>query len=290
MNDFSLFDRNNRIYTGSEEKFGITINSEHFLLKFQKKSETGFLNNHISEHLGSTIFNLIGEDAQITSLGVCQGRPVVACKDFNSESEVFTPFNGVGESSLERDKELYQYTYDDISEMLRENVKITNVSEIIRKFWNMYLIDALLGNFDRHGANWGFLKKDNNYRMAPIFDNGSSLFPRRNSDELMREPMMNEEVLNQMTYKYPTSQIRIGRRKTSYFDIINSLEFPDCNEALLRVYPRIRLSQIFKLIEIEDILTDLQKRFYQFIIQQRFEKIIKNSYQKLMGGKPSWNK
>jgi hypothetical protein len=125
-------------------------------MKFQKKAETGFLNNHISEHLGSTIFNLIGEEAQFTSLGLYQGRQVVVCKDFNSEFEVFTPFNGVGESSLERGKELSQYTYEDISDMLKENGKITNVSEIIAKFWNMYLIDALLGNFDWHGANWGF--------------------------------------------------------------------------------------------------------------------------------------
>ena len=34
-------------------------------------------------------------------------------------------------------------------------------------------MDALLGNFDRHGANWGFIKEDNKYTIAPIFDNGS---------------------------------------------------------------------------------------------------------------------
>ena len=38
-------------------------------------------------------------------------------------------------------------------------------------------MDALLGNFDRHGANWGFIKEDNKYTIAPIFDNGSCLFP-----------------------------------------------------------------------------------------------------------------
>ena len=42
----------------------------------------------------------------------------------------------------------------------------------------MYIVDAFLGNFDRHGANWGFLKKNNKYSLAPIFDNGSSLFPQ----------------------------------------------------------------------------------------------------------------
>jgi hypothetical protein len=213
MNDYSQYSKNERIYTGSEEKFGITIDQQNFIVKFQKKSETGLLNNHLSEHLGSCIFNLIGEEAQITSLGYYQGRPIVLCKDFNTRDAVFTPFNGVGESSLERDKELYSYTYEDITHMLMDNSKITLVSEIIDKFWNMYIIDALIGNFDRHGANWGFIKKDNVYRMAPIFDNGSSLFPRRNSEELMVEAMTNDAVISDMTYKYPSSQIRIGKRK-----------------------------------------------------------------------------
>ena len=36
-----------------------------------------------------------------------------------------------------------------------------NVDETIQAFWQLFIVDALLGNFDRHGANWGFLKKDN---------------------------------------------------------------------------------------------------------------------------------
>mgnify|MGYP000725991490 CR=1 FL=1 len=53
----------------------------------------------------------------------------------------------------------------------------------------MYLIDAWIGNFDRHGSNWGFLKKNNRYRMAPVYDNGSSLFPRLNTDEKLLKIM-----------------------------------------------------------------------------------------------------
>ena len=140
--DYSKYKKNNRVYTGAEEKFGITIDDECYIVKFQKGSELGLLNNHISEHVGSNIFNLLNEEAQITSLGTYNGRKVVLCKDFNREGEFFTPFNGVGESSLERDKELYTYSYDDIITMLTENTKITKVSKIIEKFWNMYIVDA----------------------------------------------------------------------------------------------------------------------------------------------------
>ncbi|MFH2116657.1 MAG: HipA domain-containing protein [Bacillota bacterium] len=283
MKDYSQYNVNNRIYTGSEEKFGITIDDEHFIVKFQKNSETGLLNNHISEHFGSSIFSFLGEEAQTTSLGTYNGRPIVLCKDFNTDQEVFTPFNGVGESSLERDKEMYSYSYDDITSMLKENSKITNVSETIEKFWNMYIIDALIGNFDRHGANWGFIKKNNTYRMAPIFDNGSSLFPRRNSDELMIEAMNNEETIKNMTFKYPTSQIKLQNKKSSYCDVISSLEFNDCNYALERIYKKIDLKKIYKFIDLQEELTSLQKSFYKFIIEYRFTHIIEKPYKKLIG-------
>ena len=50
-------------------------------------------------------------------------------------------------------------------------------------------MDVVLGNFDRHGANWGFIKEDNKYTIAPIFDNGSCLFPNLVDEEEMREIM-----------------------------------------------------------------------------------------------------
>lgn len=288
MIDFSIYPKNNRIYTGSEEKFGITIDEEHYIVKFQKNSETGLLNNHISEHIGSNIFNLVGLSAQITMIGLYNSRPAVICKDFNEIDESFTPFNGVGESSLERDRELYQYTYEDITRMLTENTKLTNVNETIEMFWNMYIVDALIGNFDRHGANWGFIKNNNTYRFSPIFDNGSSLFPRRNSVDLMKEVLENEDKLKEITYKYPTSQIKLGGRKSSYFEVINSLEFEDCNKALIRIYNKIDLNEITKFIYNQSYLTEIQKEFYTTIIKYRYEHIIKNSYLKIKGDKNEW--
>ncbi|NLE03918.1 MAG: CtkA family protein [Crenarchaeota archaeon] len=283
MRDFSKYQKNDKNYTGSEEKFGVTINNEDYIIKFRKSSETGLLNNHISEHIGSNIFNLLGEEAQITMLGLYDGREVVLCKDFNKEEESFTPFNDVGESSLERDRELYQYSYEDIIRMLEENKKNTCIEQTIEKFWNMFIIDAFIGNFDRHGANWGFIKKDNKYRFAPIFDNGSSLFPRRNNDELLKEVLTSEEKLKEITYRYPTSQIKLNNKKSSYYEVINSLQFQECNNALKRIYYRIDMDKIKQFIESLTMISNLQKEFYIKVLEYRYENIIKNPYQKLVG-------
>lgn len=74
----------------------------------------------------------------------------------------------------------------------------------------MFIVDALIGNFDRHGANWGFLKKDNKYSLAPIFDNGSSLFPQLVNEDEMKLILSDEDEINERVYKFPTSQIKLN--------------------------------------------------------------------------------
>ena len=44
----------------------------------------------------------------------------------------------------------------DIMDVIDEN-KMINSDETKNKFWNMFIIDALIGNTDRHNGNWGLL-------------------------------------------------------------------------------------------------------------------------------------
>ncbi len=50
----------------------------------------------------------------------------------------------------------------------------------------MFVVDALIANFDRHGYNWGFTKGSSGHKLAPIYDNGSSLFPRLQEEDIER--------------------------------------------------------------------------------------------------------
>lgn len=121
----------------------------------------------------------------------------------------------------------------------------------------MYIVDAFLGNFDRHGANWGFLKKNNKYSLAPIFDNGSSLFPQMIDENEMKLIISNEDEINKRVYTFPTSQIKLHNKKSSYFEVISSLEFLECNKTLIKIYNRINLKNIFALINDINI-SDIQ--------------------------------
>lgn len=279
--DYSIYEISNINYGGSERKIGIKIENEYYMIKFQKKTAFGKRNNHISEYLGSQIFNMLGVNAQETILGTFKDENVVVCKDFNIDGYQFVPFNDVGESTIEEDKEKYQYSYEDIMSLLLLNKKIANVEDVVSSFWEIYIIDALLGNFDRHGNNWGFLKKNNKYEMAPVFDNGSCLFPNMINEDEMIYIMNSKEETAKRVYSFPTSQIKLNGKKSSYYDVINSLVYKECNEALIKIFKRINLKEIFNLIDDIKSISEVHKSFYKYMLNERYEKIIKESYNKL---------
>ena len=279
--DFSEYELNGKYYGGSERKEGISVDGENYMIKFQKHTAFGKRNNHVSEFIGSHIFEICGFETHKTYLGYRHGEEVVACKDFNVQRKQFVPFNDVGESTLDQDKETYQYDYEDIMEMLRDNSKLTNVKETISMFWRIYIMDALLGNFDRHGANWGFLKEDNKYTIAPIFDNGSCLFPNLVDEAEMEEIMKSEVETDKRIYKFPTSQIKLNGRKSSYFEVINSLQFEECNEALRYVVAKLDMNKAEKLINETPLISETQRLFYKHILTARYDKILLSSFEKL---------
>lgn len=281
--DYSQYPKNQKFYSGSEEKIGISIGSTDYILKFQKPSETGLLNNTICEYIGCHVFQMLGMNVQRTFLGTYEGRNVVALEDFITAGQQFVPFNEVGDSSLEHDRETYQYSYADVMRMLQENTKLTKIPETINQFWRIYIIDALLGNFDRHGANWGFIKESNRYTLAPVFDNGSCLFPRIHTDEACLEILRDEHEVNKRVFLFPTSQIKLDNMKSSYFEVIHSLQFPECNTALLDIVGKMDMQRIAIFIDSIEQISEIQKRFYRTILQVRFEKILEASYKKLRG-------
>lgn len=281
ITDFSGCRDSGRFYTGAERKKGIRLRGENYIIKFRKHSPAGMTFNHISEYLGCHIFAMTGILTQETWLGTYRGEDVVVLKDFTSEHDIFVPFNDVGDSSLDVDKERFQYSYSDIMDMLEANRKLTHVEETIDVFWDMFIIDAFLGNFDRHGSNWGFLKCDDQYRMAPVFDNGSCLFPKLVTDEQCREVMDSEEEMRKRIFQFPTSQIQLQGRKSSYYDVIASHEFAACDAALDRMVHKIDLPVIYELIYGVEGISRLRKQFLCRMLDMRFEKLMQGPWKEM---------
>lgn len=259
--DYAKFPDSYRYYSGAEKKRGILIQGRLYIVKFRKNSREGLRYNHVSEYLGSHIFQILDVPCQNTILGTYDGEDVVVMEDFLQQDEVFVPFNGVGDTSLEESPGNYRYSYQEIVSMIEANRKLTDISSTEQMFWDIYVIDALIGNFDRHGSNWGFIKAENQYRIAPVFDNGSCLFPALNTDEKLKRVLKNEQELLKRVYTFP--------------------KYNSCNEALKRIVPRIDMKRIAKVIESVDIISDVRKTFYKEILKLRYERILLAAYKKL---------
>ncbi|WP_195267522.1 hypothetical protein [Eubacterium sp. 1001713B170207_170306_E7] len=149
-------------------------------------------------------------------------------------------------------------------------------------FWAMFIVDALIGNFDRHNGNWGFLinEKDTKAKIAPVYDCGSCLYPKL-SDAKMEKMLKDKEEIRKRVYDFPNSAIKENGKKINYFSIINNLKYKDCNEALSRMMDRIDMNEIKKFIDTVPNISNIRRRFYKTLLTLRYDLILCSSFLKL---------
>ena len=172
-------------YKGSEKKKTLIYNNKKYLVKFpdpvrEKNKNISYINNAFSEYIGSNIFKLSKFETQNTLLGIYnyngKEKIVCACEDFTSDNDVLYEFENLA-LSTNPDKKI-ETELSDIMEVIETNTIIDSDSTK-NKFWDMFVVDSLIGNTDRHNGNWGFLlnKKTGEVRFSPIYDCGSCLNP-----------------------------------------------------------------------------------------------------------------
>ncbi len=276
-----------RAYNGANgKKIAVEYNGKPYMLKFppsgeNKPTELSYTNSCISEHIASSIFNLIGIPAQETILGIYtvgdKQKVVCACLDFTADGSRFFDFCSIKNTIIDSDSNGSGTELEDVLDTIEKQQYIAP-DNLLEHFWNVFIVDALLGNFDRHNGNWGFLYKDSTKTasIAPVYDCGSCLLPQAD-EKIMQSVLENENELNARVYQFPTSALKINKRKINYYDFISSGENADCTAALKRILPRIDMDKIYELIDTAEYITDLQKEFYKKYIAARYEKILKSA-------------
>lgn len=272
------------------KKISIEYDGELYMLKFppsaeNKPTELSYTNSCISEHIASSIFNIIGLNAQKTILGTYtvngKEKVVCACKDFTADGETLYDFSAIKNTIIDSEHLGAGTELEDILETI-EKQKFVDSAELLEFFWEMFAVDAFLGNFDRHNGNWGFLVDDNgNSRIAPVFDCGSCLLPQADV-KIMEKVLKNEDDLNARVYQFPTSAIKEGNRKINYFDFLTNCNDDNCSAALKRIVERINLDEINDFIDDVPYISDLQRNFYKQYIAARYEKILEFAYDNIM--------
>lgn len=243
--------------------------------------EMSYANSCISEYIGCHIFESIGIPTQQTLLGTYSVRGkekvVVACKDFTSVGVVLQDFASLKNQAIDSERNGYGTELSEILYAIHDQSAIDE-KVLSDRFWDMFIVDALIGNWDRHNGNWGFLYNvaADTVSLAPVFDCGSCLYPQMDV-ETMREVLVNQKEMDYRIFEIPRSSIRQNDKKIKYFDFISSLKNESCNAAVKRIVPRIRMNEIDAIIEDTPYVTDLQKTFYKTILGARKERILDHS-------------
>lgn len=259
------------------------------MLKFptvpSRNKEMSYTNGCVSEYIGCHIFESIGLPVQKTLLGIYtrNGRQkiVVACKDFTASGLVLQDFASLKNTMIDSVHNGYGTELSDILMTLEAQTAI-DPQVLTDWFWDIFIVDALIGNWDRHNGNWGFLYNNNTdeISLAPVYDCGSCLFPQAN-EEIMRKTLEDPSERDLRVFEIPLSGIKINGQKIRYFDFLSSLQNKDCNRALQRILPRIDMIKINKIVEETPFISDLQKTFYKTMLKERKERILDFSYQRL---------
>lgn len=281
-----------RAYGGANgNKINITYEGHSHMLKFpprpSRNKEMSYTNGCISEYVACHIFDMLGFRTQETLLGSYtdsrgKTKQVVACRDFTEDGKKLIEFAHLKNTCIDSEQNGYGKELSSILEAIDEQT-LYPPDELRAFFWDMFIADALLGNFDRHNGNWGLLvdEEKQTVELAPVYDCGSCLYPQLDLERI--ESVLNEKAeIDRRIYVFPASSIEENGVKIPYFDFISSLRYPECNAALKRISARIDLDAIHGFLESVPELQPIQREFYLTMLTERKEKILDYSLNLLL--------
>ena len=281
--DFTDLKKRKKTYAGANgNKISVIYEGEQYMLKFppQAKLNKGmsYSNSCFSEYLGCQIYESIGIPVQKTLMGVytVKGKQkiVVACGDFTEPGISLQDFASLKNRMIDSERQGYGTELIDILQTIDEQTLVDRDS-LLERFWDMFIVDAFIGNWARHNGNWGFLYDDrtDEITLAPVYDCGSCLYPQAD-EKIMKAVLSDPGERNHRIYNIPLSAIMQEGKKIKYFDYISSLQNEDCNRALKRIVPRIDMEKIKDIIDYTPFISDLQKEFYLMMLTERKEHIL----------------
>lgn len=285
-----------KAYSGANgKKIAVEYEGQQYMLKFppsgqSKPTELSYINSCFSEHIACSIFNMLGVLAQETMLGTFRVgskiKTVCACRDFTADGKQLFDFCSIKNTILDSDSNGSGTELSDILETI-EKQQFVEPNRLLEHFWEVFVIDALLGNFDRHNGNWGFLYNPvlKTTDLAPIYDCGSCLLPQAD-ENVMHNVLEHEDALHKRVFQFPTSAVKWNGRKINYYDFLMKAENADCNKAIKRIYSRLEMEKINHFIEETLYISDLQKAFYKRYIGARVSLILVPAYNMILLDEP----
>ncbi|MCZ0703015.1 hypothetical protein J2T56_001270 [Natronobacillus azotifigens] len=140
------------------------------VIKYLFKIPTEGTGGHWAEFVASKVGKKLGFHTAEVEFAVHEGVLGTISKNFRPKTE-----------ELYEGGDLFLARFEDFNRRSLTYYELPNIIELLaaynieKAFVDFPVFDALIANNDRHCDNWGVLSGTNGIRMAPIYDNGSSL-------------------------------------------------------------------------------------------------------------------
>jgi len=288
-------------------KEAIVFNDNVWMIKYPKstrdlkKPQISYTTSPLSEYLGSKIYELLNIPVHETLLGIRKGKIVVACKDFTLKRDrhmwieigKLIPFHALKNSFMSSDLEAYSGTgsetlLGEVLDTINGHDELNATEDALKRFWDMFVIDAFIGNNDRNNGNWGLLWNPikNTMSLAPVYDNGNAFFNKRSlaqmESRLADAALMEEDACKTLISAYRYTGLDNEGHSINPFQFIQSGENEDCKKAVERFLQNIDFSKIVELINAVPesngtlaVMPQVQKDFYIKLMEIRLEKLRK---------------
>lgn len=266
------------VYGGSERKKTVILDDGgRYLLKFpdpvrEEGRAVSYINNALSEYLGSRIMALLGIPTQEVRLGTyhdaASGKTKVAClcRDVRPLGWEMHEASKISLSSLDKPRGAVTFA---AAENIIGHLDTPYRDTIRQRYYNMFVGDALLGNTDRHNGNWAVLTDpEGNIYPCPVYDCGSSLSPLLDDSELTPSIAQNEAL------NVRSAICDDKGRRIRYATFLGTTDNPRIHSACRAVVPHARLGEIEGLIDATPYLSDIRRDFYKALIRARMEKVL----------------
>lgn len=289
LEDISEYKQNLRAYGGlAGQKVGLTIDGVNWMIKYPgnlkhrelKNIQLSYSNGPVCEYLGSHFYEMLGIETHKTKLAVRNGKLVVMCKDFVTDNARLIEFRELKSTYepafMTPDGGLSEGTGSDLEEALvviRNHPTLELIEGVEQRFWQMFIIDFILGNPDRNNGNWGILITGGNHvALSPVYDNGNCLNDKWD-DEKMLKFLEREELMNGEAYGSKVCFFTRNGKKIKPYSLIRSNNFPECTSVLRSLMPKLLSVNVEKFFTGCDFLSNVQKEFYTRTVSIRIAKL-----------------
>lgn len=250
---------NNRFYSGRDEKYGVTLDGRNYILK-PVKGKWGMA-KMMSELAASIVYKQLELPVQNVTLTEWNNAPAVLIEDFLCDGQYFVPFASLIEENFDKEGDT-SYSYENIYSVLMTHDHIKNRNKCLKAFWDMFLVDFLIGGGGRNASNWGFIGYEGELLPAPVFDSSSSFYYKDYSGVPFSPP-------GTATPPRMTFAGKICER----IDVIASKRYPECTVSAQYVHKKYSSEKMLDMFINAGIKKDMAAEWFASILDYNYNRL-----------------